>query len=104
MHILTQRLRRSGNLYEWDERNLREIALHNVTVAEAIEALEGFTHDDLPYQDHGGEFRYPILGETAAGRILRVIWAEGQQGKIRIITAFNAEPLERRLYRNERRR
>ena len=87
-------------MYEWDENNLRKLAVHRVTPEEAIEALEDDAALDLAIQYHRrGEIRYPVLGATKKGRLLIIIWVD-KSGRTRIINAFDAAPVLRRLYRN----
>lgn len=90
-------------MYEWDAANLRKLADHGITKDEAIEAMEGITVE-LPTQMSAGEYRYKLLGETAGGQVLIVLWTEGRAADtIRIFNAYKAEPREVRIYRNERR-
>ena len=59
--------------FDWDEGNLRHIAMHKVTPEEAEEVLLG---DPLEI-DFGivrkGEERWSYLGETFGGRLLYIV-------------------------------
>ena len=73
------------------------------TIPEAIEVFEGY-NVDLPPQEHEDELRYKLIGETASGRVLVVLWTEGKAPEsIRIFNAYSAKPRETRVYRNYRR-
>ncbi len=54
--------------FEWDEANLRHIALHSVTPEEAEEVLLGLTREVDSYELNG-EDRLEEVGITLAGRI-----------------------------------
>ena len=65
-------LDRGVSFFEWDEANIEHVASHNVTVCEAEEALSiAPLHLDTYIVD--GEIRSEEIGQTAAGRILKVI-------------------------------
>jgi uncharacterized protein len=72
--------------FEWDERNITHIAEHGV---ESHEAEEVITNDpmDLAITISNGEERIEQVGETSAGRIIRVITTL-RNGNIRVITAI----------------
>lgn len=89
---------------EWEpekaERNLRR---HGVAFTEAItvfgDPLE-VTIADVIHSE--GEFRFLSLGSSEAGRLLVVAYTE-RQGRIRIISAREATPKERRDYESDSR-
>ena len=87
---------------EWEpekaERNLRN---HDVAFTEAMtifgDPLEVTIADVIHSK---GEFRFLSLGSSEAGRLLVVAYTE-RQGRIRIISAREATPKERRDYESE---
>ena len=83
--------------FEWEpekaERNLRR---HGVAFTEAMSVFGDPLEVTIPDVAHSeGEFRFLSLGTSEAGRLLVVAYAE-RQGKIRIISAREATPKERR--------
>jgi uncharacterized protein len=78
--------------FDWDDDNLKHIAEHDVTAAEAEYVLENPTLD-IEYQDWHEEERFAEVGAPALGRVLVVIttWRELQ---------IRVEPLTRRLTRS----
>jgi uncharacterized DUF497 family protein len=88
---------------EWDvakaESNLEK---HGVGFAEAMTVFGDPLEVAIPDPDHSeGEFRFLSLGSSAQGRLLVVAYAE-QEGRIRLISAREATPNERRKYESER--
>jgi uncharacterized DUF497 family protein len=85
--------------FEWEpvkaEQNLSR---HGVAFTEAMtvfgDPLE-VTISDILHSE--GEFRFLSLGNSEAGRLLVVAYTE-RQGRIRIISAREATPQERREY------
>lgn len=73
-------------MFDWDEFNIAHIAKHQV---EPHEAEEVIANDpiDLSVNLRNGEERIEQIGETAAGRILRLVTTL-RNGKIRVITAI----------------
>ncbi len=71
--------------FDWCEANISHIARHNVLPHEAEEVV---TNDpiDLSVTMRNGEERTEQIGETASGRILRIVTTP-RNGKIRVITA-----------------
>ena len=88
--------------FEWDpkkaKRNLRK---HRVSFEEAVlifSDILSFTYDDEAHSQ--AELRYATLGMSVRGRVLVV--AHTMRGeKVRIISAREATPLERRWYEKE---
>jgi uncharacterized DUF497 family protein len=79
--------------FEWDGENTSHIARHGI---EPYEAEEVILNDpiDLAITLRNGEERIEQIGETATGRILRVVTTL-RQDKIRIVTAI---PLKSRWH------
>jgi uncharacterized protein len=85
--------------FEWEPEKA-EVSLrrHGVAFTEAMtvfgDPLEVVVPDVLHSED---EFRFLSLGTSEAGRLLVVAYTE-RQGRIRIISAREATPKERRDY------
>jgi uncharacterized DUF497 family protein len=88
--------------FEWDAANTAHLARHRVTPEEAEQVLSGAALP-LESEERGSEWRHTELGETAAGRLLLVVWTWRGQ-RIRIITAFPANRKWRALWRRVRER
>jgi uncharacterized protein len=85
--------------FEWDiskaESNLSK---HGVSFSEAITVFGDPLEATIPDPDHSeGESRFLSLGQSVEGRLLVVAYTE-RQGRIRPISAREAEPRERRMY------
>ena len=83
--------------FDWDDANTAHVARHSVTTAEAEEVVSGAS---LPVhtEEREGEERHTELGETAAGRLLVVVWT-WRRRRIRVVTAFPAKRRWRTLWR-----
>jgi uncharacterized protein len=83
--------------FDWDQANTGHIARHGVTPAEAEQVISGAS---LPIETEGrsGEERHTELGQTAAGRLLVVVWT-WRRRRIRVVTAFPANQKWRALWR-----
>ncbi|MBV9265916.1 MAG: BrnT family toxin [Acidobacteriaceae bacterium] len=75
--------------FDWDEGNLRHIAGHNVTRAEAEEVILN-EPIEINYEVIDGEERYVDVGPTNIGRFLTIVSTE-RNGRIRVITAFDSD-------------
>ncbi len=75
-------------VFDWDAGNISHIAKHDVTTVEAEQVVLGATVM-LDVEERNGEDRHTELGQTAAGRLLLVVWT-GRLGKVRVVTAFPA--------------
>lgn len=82
--------------FDWDDANISHIARHEVTAAEAEEVVRGASLA-LPVEERDGEQRHTELGETAAGRLLLVVWTL-RRSRIRVVTAFTAHRKWRALW------
>lgn len=91
----------SETRYQWDNGNLDHIADHDIEDFEAEEALEDPRGVTLGAYNKGDEKRYGILGATEAGRILAVFYTF-RGSKVRVATARDAKPNEKRRYRKRK--
>ena len=84
--------------FEWDAGNLDHIARHHVTRDEVEEIFES-----RYYMVRGRDGRYVAIGQTASGRYLFCVLERTLgSGRIRIVTARDAELRERRLLKRKR--
>jgi uncharacterized DUF497 family protein len=88
------------DVFEWDEANIRHIAMHEVTSEEAEQAIDN-DPVDLGVQMVDGEERRLHIGSTNAGRVL-MIATTWQDELLRVVTAFPPSPGFRQLYLRER--
>jgi uncharacterized protein len=91
--------------FEWDpekaDANLRD---HGVAFTEAQTVFGDPLEITIPDPDHSeGEFRFLSIGRSEADRLLIVSYTE-RGSRIRIISAREAAPKERRDYESERTR
>jgi uncharacterized DUF497 family protein len=75
-------------LFDWDDANIAHIAEHDVTPAEAEEAVAN-NPLDFDYSVRNGEIRLRQVGETVAGRVLGVV-TTFRSGLTRVVTAYPA--------------
>ena len=87
MHILQ---------FDWDELNIRHLALHGIALEEAEQAVRNRPLD-LSSELRNGEERVSHIGETDAGRILIVVTTVSGK-KIRVVTAWPANKNYRRYF------
>jgi uncharacterized protein len=89
-------------VFDWDEANLAHIARHNVSREEAedICTLDSLAFDCYTVDD---EIRFDEVGQTRSGRFLKVVTTE-RAGKIRIVTAFDASPIEKEIFLRSQRK
>jgi uncharacterized DUF497 family protein len=88
--------------FEWDpekaDENLRN---HGVSFTEAQTVFADPLEVTIPDPDHSdGEFRFLSLGRSGADRLLVVSYTE-RGSRIRVISAREATPRERRDYESE---
>jgi uncharacterized DUF497 family protein len=76
------------SVLEWDAANLRRLARHAITPAEAEEVMEN-DPTDLGYDVVKGEPRWTVVGHTNLIRVLVVMWTVRGE-KVRIVTAWQA--------------
>ncbi|MDQ7839258.1 MAG: BrnT family toxin [Thermodesulfobacteriota bacterium] len=80
--------------FEWDDKNVEHIALHNVLPEEAEEIFI-----DEPLYSKTSEGKYLALGQTLDGRYLFVVFVFKDLYTVRPITARNMNLREVRGYR-----
>ncbi|MGQ0509437.1 MAG: BrnT family toxin [Betaproteobacteria bacterium] len=85
--------------FEWNpEKALENEQKHGVAFAEATEVFGDDHSSSVPDPDHStDEERYIIFGTTKQGRALVVSYTE-REGRIRLISARQMTPRERRAY------
>jgi uncharacterized DUF497 family protein len=91
--------------FDWDDAHLQHVACHEVTREEAEEVVQ---NDPLDIElqvasGHGDEERILHIGETAKGRILSLV-ATWRDGKVRVISAWDAPRQQKLDYLAEMRR
>jgi uncharacterized DUF497 family protein len=86
--------------FDWDEANISHVARHGVTQAEAEEIVRGAAA--VVESDRHGESRAVVIGDTAGGRTLVVVFAARKE-RVRIVTAYPANRSQRARYRRHRR-
>ncbi len=83
----------------WDESKRKaNLIKHHVDFADSVAALLDPLGRTMEDPDAEGEARFITFGEGFKGRILAVVWAEGDQHTIRIISARKASPGEARYF------
>lgn len=85
--------------FEWNpekaELNFRK---HGVTFDEAATVWDDYFNIDLFDHEHSAEEnRFPMVGESADGRLLIISYTE-RENRVRIISARELTPRERRDY------
>jgi uncharacterized DUF497 family protein len=87
---------------DWDDANVEHIAEHDVSPAEAEDAI--LDPDRVPSQARStpAEKRQGIVGMTEDGRILFVSFTK-HAGAIRVVTAYDASDGQRRQHRRRNR-
>jgi uncharacterized DUF497 family protein len=83
-------------LFDWDDANLLHIADHNVMPEEAEEVILGEPME-LGFEVVDGENRWPYIGETNQGRVLRVVITL-RGGRVRVVTAFEPPKTSKAIY------
>ena len=81
-------MKKEPSVFEWDAANLRHLARHAVTPAEAEDVMEN-DPADLGYDVVKGEPRWTVAGHTNLIRVLVVTWTVRDE-KMRIVTAWQA--------------
>ncbi len=89
-------------MYEWDENKATtNLSKHGVSFEEAKTVFDDPLYVDFYNPDHSyGEHRFILLGASAQGRVLFVSYME-RNNIIRLISAREATPSERKVYEQE---
>lgn len=90
--------------FDWDPaKAAANIANHKVSFEQAKGVFrDPFAVDFEDNRENYGEERYIIIGMTE-GRLLTVVYTLRESDQIRIISAWKAEPQDRRRYHEENR-
>jgi uncharacterized DUF497 family protein len=84
--------------YRWDEeKNSRNLELHGIAFEDAARIFEGPTVERLDDRFYYGERRVYAIG-LVNGLEITVIYTDREREDRRIISAWRAEPHERRHY------
>lgn len=84
--------------YSWDEeKNRRNLELHRIAFEDAARIFEGPTVERVDDRFDYGERRVYAVG-LVNGLEITVIYTDGEDEERRIISAWRAEPHERRYY------
>lgn len=78
----------------WDEDNIEHIANHGVEPYEAEEAI-----DNAVLTKKGDDGKYLAYGQTDSGRYLLVVFAPKPHSRLRVVTARDMTPVEKRQTR-----
>ena len=89
--------------FDWDKANLAHIARHSVTQSEVEEAFLDERSFLKRFDIRQAERRYTMLGMTADGRLLLVVYII-RLGAIRAVTAYTANRKDRETYAAARRK
>jgi uncharacterized DUF497 family protein len=84
--------------FDWDEGNLEHCVNHGVSPEEAQEAVLDPRRIGADAYNSKTERRWALIGATEADRVLFVVFTR-RSGRIRIISAWNADESDRRRYR-----
>ncbi len=84
--------------FDWDRANTEHIARHNVIPEEVEEALFDRQKIGISAYQRENEQRWAAIGKSYNGRVLFVVFTR-RNGLIRVITARDATPKEKRRYR-----
>jgi len=85
-------------VYLWEEnKNLCNIKTHRISFEDASRIFEGPTVERIDDRFEYGEVRVYAIG-VVNGLEITVIYTDGNDDERRIISAWRAEPHERRTY------
>jgi uncharacterized protein len=82
--------------FEWDDANVEHLARHGITPDEIEELFEGPIVRRRGGTDAPDRFR--VLGRTAAGRYLAIVYQQKGRDLIRPFTGWDMRPSEGGLY------
>ena len=82
--------------FEWDDDNVEHLARHGISPDEVEDLFEG----PIVHRRGGTDApdRVRVLGRTAAGRYLAIVYQEKGRNLIRPFTGWDMRPHERDLY------
>jgi hypothetical protein len=84
--------------YRWnEEKNRRNLKLHGIAFEDAARIFDGPTLERVDDRFDYGECRVNAIG-LVNGLEITVIYTDRNHGERRIISAWRAEPHERRAY------
>jgi uncharacterized DUF497 family protein len=84
--------------YSWDEeKNQSNLRRHGIAFEDAVRIFEGPTVERVDNRYHYGEIRVYAIG-LVNGLEITVIYTDRDNDERRIISAWRAEPHERRYY------
>lgn len=84
--------------FDWDDDNIEHVARHGVEPWEAEDAILDPDRTGTSAYNAPGEQRFSLVGSAESGRILFVVFTR-RRGRIRPITARDADDGEKRRYR-----
>ena len=82
--------------FDWDVHNVGHVAAHDVMPQEVEEAVRA-RHVIIPAASKTGEKRWKLLGKTALGRYLVVVFTIRRR-RFRTVTAYTMNQAERKIY------
>lgn len=85
-----------GIEFDWDDGNIKHLAVHRVTPTEFEEVLNNDPLD-LVYELIDSEERYRAVGLTTGFRLLSVVFTV-RNGRVRGITAFPASVQDEKAF------
>lgn len=85
-------------MFEWDDENIEHVAEHGVEPWEVEEAFDDRGRAPFPADSD----RIGFMRRTEGGRLLVVILERGTR-PWRVVTARDASPVEKRVYRRRNR-
>lgn len=87
-----------NGIFDWDEANREHATRHGVKDSEIEEAVLDVDSVEAAAKKAQGERREALIGSTAGGRILVIVYTD-REGRIRPISARDATDTEKRRYR-----
>ena len=80
---------------DWDDDNIQHIAIHGISPDE----VEDAAFDDAPWIKKGRKGTRYMLGYTAGGRYLFIVYVLKGKGIARVVTARDMDDRTRRAYK-----
>jgi uncharacterized protein len=88
--------------FDWDDANEEHVGRHGVERWEAEDVFADTNRRALSEGVYFGERRYSMIGRTAAGRTLVVVFTM-RTGRVRVVTARTPAARELRIYERHQR-